>query len=221
MKDRFETWLQIIIPTIASLIFGGVGLYLLTQFKERLPVWFYNALIYVIYFVFVAILVLFLVLIIRAAFGDWLKGLMRLVKKTRQQRARTKLTAQWYEKWRELSLLLYDVAKHKWKPTKKQEEDFSKLRIWFIINRTEFLHIWHSFMYYRRSMAHEGYSSSTSLGYEVFYNNHDDPFSYFYEPLSIDQLEHLLQYHHNEMPEVILKLKERLDESIEWVNKEQ
>ena len=70
-------------------------------------------------------------------------------------------------------------------------------------------------------MAHEGYTSSSSLGHRVFYNNHDDPFSYFYQPLSIKQLEHLLQYHDDEMPAVMLRLKELLDECIEWVKKEQ
>jgi len=221
VEGRAKFWLQLIVPTAATLLFSGYGLFLLTQFKERLPEWFYNALIIVIYIVFVAILIFFVILIIRAAFGDWFIEFTRWIRKKRQQQTRTKLTADWYQKWRELCLLLYDVAKKKWKPTKIQEESFSKLRTWFRINRTEFLHIWHSFKYYRSKMAHEYYASSASLGHEVFYDNHDDPFSYFYEPLTIDQLEHLLQYHHNEMPEVMLKLKELLDECIEWVDKEQ
>lgn len=221
MEDRAKFWLQLLVPTVATVLFGGFGLFLLAQFKERLPEWFYNALILVIYVVFVAILIFFVILIIRAAFGDWLRKFVGWINGVRRQRARAKLTTRWYEKWRELSLLLYDVAKHKWKPTKKQEEDFSRLRTWFRINRTEFLHIWHGFNHYRRNMAHESSGSSLDLDHKVFFQSHDDPFSYFYQPLSIDQLEHLLQYLHDEMPAVMLKLKERMDECIEWVNEEQ
>ena len=220
MKDS-KFWLQLIVPTVVAILFGGFGLFLLAQFKERLPEWFYNTLIVVIYVVFVAILIFFVILIIRVAFGDWLIKFTRWIREKRRQQKRTRLTTDWYEKWRELSLLLLDVDKHKWESTQKQEEDFSRLRTWFRINRTEFLHVWHSFNHYRRKMAHEHSGSSSSLDRKVFFENYDDPSSYFYQPLSIDQLEHSLGYHHGEMSAIMLRLKERLDECIEWVEKKQ
>ncbi|MFC1955777.1 hypothetical protein ACFLWZ_04525 [Chloroflexota bacterium] len=220
MKDS-KFWLQIIIPTVVSILFGGFGLFLLSQFKERLPEWFYNALVAVIYVVFVAILLFFLILIIRAAFGDWLVEFTRLKRKKRRQRKIVRLTTEWCGKWREFGLLLLDVCKHNWKPTEKQEEDFARLRTWLTINRAEFLSVWHSFNNHRRNMAHEHYGSSSRLDYKVFFENHDDPFSYFYQPPSIDQLKNILQYRDNETPTVLLRLKERLDECVEWVNREE
>jgi len=129
--------------------------------------------------------------------------------------------ADWYEKWRGFGSLLLDVVSHEWKATEKQEEDFYRLRTWFILNRTEFLHIWHSYNNSRRKMAHEHTGSSSSLDHKVFFDNYDDPFSYFYKPLSIDQLEHSLRYQDNDMAVVMLSLKERLDECIMWLEKEQ
>ncbi len=220
MKDRFEAWLQIIIPTIASLIFGGVSLYLLTQFKEQLPVWFYNALIYVIYFVFVAILVFFLILIIRAAFGDWLR---KQIREFRQRRYRRKLARNLFDKWFELSKLVSVILKKKnRKPTKVQSQKYFDLHLWFIANRTRFLPEWHSFDFYRTGAAHESeyWDSTEDLGHKVFTKYHRDPFSYFYEPLNAN----ILMYHlRNESPSevnfVISKLDELTLEFARWINR--
>lgn len=220
MNDSKTFWLQVGVSIGISLVFGSGMLAVLAQLGERLPEWLYNTFIFTIYIFFVVILLVLVVILTRFAFGDWFKKLRISVKNRRQHHARQKLAEEWYEKWRELCLLLYDVASNNWQPTEEQKNDFSKLRTWFRINRSKFLHIWHSFEYPRRKMAHEYYGSSTSLGHEVFYDNHDDPFSYFYEPLTIEQLEHLLQYHHDEMPEVMLKLKEFMDECVQWVSQE-
>lgn len=218
MKDRFETWLQIIIPTIASLIFGGVGLYLLSQFKERLPVWFYNTLIYVIYFVFVAILVLFLILIIRAAFGDWFR---KQIQEFRQRRYRRKLANRLFDKWLELSKLVPEILKRKNRqPTSLQSQKYFDLHLWFITNRSEFLPQWHSYNFYRTNSAHDDdyWDSTSDLGYKVFRENSRDPFSYFYEPLNATFLMHHLRNESlGEVRFVLTKLTELTLEFVRWV----
>ncbi len=213
MKDRAQFWINLLVSTILPLVLTGGSASLLVLFRENLPHLLYVTILWILWLVIIAIL-------LRLAFGDLIDRLRIWIRQNLRHRARQKLAEEWYEKWRELGLILFDVAKKKWKPIKKQKEDFSRLRTWFRINRSKFLHIWHSFEYSRRKMAHDYYGSSTSLEHEVFYDNHDDPFSYFYEPLTIEQLEHLLQYHHDEMPEVMLKLKELMDECVQWVSQE-
>ena len=220
MKDRFETWSPIIIPTVVSLIFGSVGLYLLSQFKEQLPVWFYNTLIWVIYFVFVAILVLFLVLIIRAAFGDWLR---KQIKEFRQRRYRRKLAKTLFAKWCELSELIPEILrKRNRKPTRVQSQKYFKLHFWFIANRPRFLSEWYSFDFYRTDAAHEHeyWDSTSDLGYKVFRTHSRDPFSYFYEPLTAKVLMyHLRDESASEVNFVLSKLTELTLEFVRWVIK--
>jgi len=220
MKDKLDNWIQIIIPAISSIIFGSVGLFLITQFKERLPVWFYNALLYVIYFVFIAILVFFLSLLVRAAFGEWLR---KQIKEFRQQRYRRKLANQLFDKWIELSELVEEILKEKDKePTSAQSEKYFSLHIWFISFRSRFLPEWHRYESYRVSMAHENeyWDSTRDLGYKVLRENSLDPFSYFYEPLSANMLMFNLKGESlGRVRIVLIKITELTLEFVRWISR--
>lgn len=218
MKDSKAFWLQVILSAAIPYLLGGSIIYVLSQFRERLPEWSYNTVIFTIYVVFIVILLVLVVLLIRFAFGEWLNKLRISIENRRRHHARQKMAEEWYEKWRDLCELLGKVIHTDWQPTKEQENEYSKLRSWFRRNRSKLLPIWHSFEYPRRKMAHEYYGSSTSLGHEVFYDNHDDPFSYFYEPFGIEELDKILEYHMSDVGDVLIKLLELTDEFVEWTS---
>lgn len=216
---RTEYWLSIIIPTVASLIFGGFGLYLLSQFKESLPLWFYNALLYVIYIVFVAVLLFFLILVVRAAFGEWLQ---RQILNSRQRTNKRKLAKNLFYKWLELHGLISDILKNEDKrPTIEQGKRYTDLHLWFVANRSTFLPEWRSFDDRRINTAHDDdyWDTQRDLGYMVLRETRD-PFSYFYEPLNAEILMlHLRDEPTSEIDAVLNKLSELTLEFVKWINR--
>ena len=158
-------------------------------------------------------------ILLRLAFGDLIDRLRILVKQNLRHRARQKLVKEWEEKWRDLCKLLGEVIRIDWQPTKEQENEYSKLRSWFRRNRSEFLPIWANFRASRTRAAHEQYGSSASLAHKVFSDNYEDPFSYFYKPFNIEELDKILEYHKPDVGDVVIKLLERMDEFVTWVSR--
>jgi hypothetical protein len=210
MKDKTEFWLQLFLSTILPYLLGGGSIYLLIEFREQLPEHLYIIFLYIIYTVFVVVL-------IRLAFGNWFNKFYIYIQKLLRRRAEKKLIHEWHGKWLDFCELLRKVVHTDWELTKKQENEYSELRSWFITNRSKFLPVWQRFDARRTDAAHEDeLGSTTSLKWKVFRENYKDPFSYFYEPFFLEDLDHILRYHKSDIGDVLIKLKELMDECIEW-----
>jgi hypothetical protein len=216
VKDK-NFWIQTIVQTLAPLVLGSGLIFVLTQFKERLPEWSYNVIISAIYIVFIVVLIVLVVALVRLLFSDWFTDLQRERNLKKTHRERITISTDWQSRWSDLANLLTDTNEREWKISKEQKDQYSNLRLWFIKSRSEFLPIWHSFRQNRRSTASEREVSTSSLVHKVYYENHDDPFSYFYTPLPPEKFSEILRYYQRDVPEVLTQLREDLDEFIEWV----
>ncbi len=219
VKDK-GFWVQLLVSTVIPLILGGGTIFAFSLFEERLPDWAYNTLISIFYVFFVIFLAVFAVMLIRLAFGEWFNKLQRWYNERTEYRKNLKLVTNWSNKWSDLSKLLVSARDSDWKTNDEQVDEYSMLRSWLRRNRSEFLPIWHRFQRARRSAAHERPTSSSNLAHDVFYNNYDDPFSYFYEPLAIEEFERILRHQERDMAIVLIKLHESLEECFEWVKLE-
>jgi len=217
MKDSKAFWIQIAISAGISLLGSGI-VYILAQIKEELSALLYNTVLVIIsLFIIVALLVL-IVLLIQFTFGEPIKKQWDSWQKRRQRKAEYQLAREWQSKYLDLSQLLSEVMNRDWQPTKKQHDKYREFHSWFIKNRPKFIPVWHSFSYHRTEAAHERYGSTDALGYRVFRENYEDPFSYFYMPLQIEDFKHILLYkREDEINGVLTKLADLSDEFIQWV----
>lgn len=211
MKDRTESWLHLFLSAILPLLVGSGGTALLVHFKEHLPEPFFITVLIVIW-------LFFIVKLIELIFGDWLKRFRIWIKACQQHRARKKLVKEWRSKWKELSFLIAEVIESDWQPTEKQKRNYTELHSWFIKNRGQLLPLWHSFNRGRRRAAHEHERHGQfTLAHKVFVDNRQDPFSYFYEPLLIEELGDVLRSRRSsDISYIMVKLKELIDEFVEW-----
>jgi len=218
MTDRKDSWSQLLallLQAIVPLVVAGGATGILSAFKENLPQSFYVIFLYVIWGVVIAMLIW---LVLRLILGDWLNKLRVSITNHRQHRARQILAEQWRDKWLELWQLIARVVEADWQPTDEQKDNYFKRRVWFIKNRAKFLWTWHDFNRQRTVAAHEDeFGSTASLKWQVFRENYKDPFSYFYEPLGIEDLEYILRNRQeDEIRRVLIKLEELMDEFVEW-----
>ena len=194
MADRKESWSQLLtllLQTIVPLVIAGGATGILSIFKESLPQSLYSILLYVIWFAIIALLIW---LVLRLILGDSPRKLVKWVKDHRQHRIKRKQAEDLFDKWFELYKLISDVIKTDWQPTKEHKSEYFKLHFWFIKNRPKFLHHWYYFDACRTDAAHEtDFGSVTDLAYKVFRTNYKDPFSYFYEPQTIEMLCRILE----------------------------
>ncbi len=211
MKDRTQFWINLLVSTVLPLVLTGGGASLLVLFRDNLPHVLYVTVLWVLCLVIIAIL-------LRLAFGDLINRLRTWIKQNLRHHARQKLVKEWYEKFRDLRELLREIIRTDWQPNKEQEDEYYKLHSWFIRNRSKFLPTWARFQASRTGAAHEQYGSSASLAHKVFYDNYKDPFSYFYKPLSIEELDEILKSHKYDVEDVLTKLLERMNEFIEWTS---
>ena len=211
MKDK-EFWIQLLVSGILPYILGGGFITLLVQFRERLPGWFYTTFLFVIGAVLIAVLV-------RFAFGDWLKRFARWIREIRKQRIDLRIAISLRSKWFELLGLLSDIMDADWQSTREHEDKYLEIRRWFINNRSTFLPKWHHFNHYRTNTAHSNlyYDSTRDLGYKVLRENYQDPFSYFYEPVTVRMLCRLLKNEPNaEVQLILIKLRDLCNEFVQW-----
>lgn len=153
----------------------------------------------------------------RIAFGDWFTKFRMWYRKRKKYSQNSRILTDWYNQWLSLTGLLSSVCNSDWKTTSEQESEYSRLRSWFIRNRSQFLPIWYQFRSLRRDSVHEGAASTSELTYKVFRESYEDPFSCFYEAFAIQELREILHSQEDDMVIVLVKLKERLDECLEWV----
>ncbi|TET39285.1 MAG: hypothetical protein E3J65_03995 [Dehalococcoidia bacterium] len=113
----------------------------------------------------------------------------RRERKRQEQRwqRHLRIIEEWARKWLELGDLIVQVMGCDNEPTPIQEEEFSTLHQWFIKNRPEVVPAWRRFHDQRTPMAHENYPDK-SLADNVLKRNWTDPFSFFYQPLSLWRL---------------------------------
>lgn len=218
VMQRKEYWLQLLqqfIPIIASLAVGSGFTAALAYFEKHLPSLLHTILLYIIWVTIVAI---FLGVVYEVIISHWVNKACNSVRNRKQYSANRKLVKEWHEKWRELSRLISKVIEGAWQPTDEQKHTYTELHWWFIKNRGRFLPLWHSFNRGRRSAAHESeHRGQFTFVREVLVDNSDDPFSYFYEPLLIEELSQAISNRrYDDIAYIFVKLKELLDELIEW-----
>ncbi len=214
-KEYLSQLLTLLLQTIVPLVIAGGATGILTVFKEQLPQLLYTIFLYVIWGV---IIVMLIWLVLRLILGDSPKKLAKWIKDLQQDRARQKIVKEWHDHWAELRNVLSEVIDADWKPAEEHKAKYLKLRIWFIDNRSKSLPEWQSFHLNRTETAYEALLKADTLEYLVIHENYKDPFSYFYEPESLESLGTILSYiNKNELENVLRKLTELTDESVQWI----
>lgn len=211
MKDT-KFWLQLLLSAVLGI--GGTSL--LVAFKEQLPELFYNIFLYVVWSVVV-------VKLTDLMFGGLIKRLTDWIKKKQRQRTRRKTANRLFDKWLDLTKLIEEVISNDWKPNEDQKHKYFDFHLWFTANRSRYLSSWYEFDRLRTDMAHDSiyWDSTGDIGYEVFRENYKDPFSYFYAPLSIEHLCHILERRQaGEVRIVMSKLTELTLEFVRWTRLE-
>jgi hypothetical protein len=219
--DRKESWSQLLgllLHTLVPLVVAGGATGILTAFKEHLPQLFYSIFLYVIWGV---VIVMLLWLVLRLILGDLPAKSFSWIKNRRRNQAERNLAKEWCDKWLELADLINEVIELPDEQIAENlEKNYNDLHSWFRNNRAKLLPLWHYFHRIRTRPAHErDYGSSTTLTYEVFFTNDDDPFSYFYEPLIIGHLRKILERRDSgSIRYVLSKLSDLSIEFVHWVN---
>jgi len=215
MKDRTRFWLQLAISVIAPLVIGGGGVTLLVVFRQDLPGWLYTTFIFIIFLVFT-------VTLIRLVFGDLIERFRIWIAKKLAHRERCKLVKNWRVKWIEMANLVDKVMNAKNKPTDERERRYLALHFWFIRHRTKLIPIWQHFKHVRTQQAYENDYDQYSAQHNIFREHAYDPFSCFYEPLSLGILRAwMVETKHWSATDIWLiltKLTELMDEFVEWIS---
>jgi len=213
VKDRTQFWLQLVISVIVPFLIGSGGVTLLVIFREQLPEWLYTTFIFVIYLVFIVIL-------IRLAFGDLIGRFRIWVREKLIYRERYRLVKNWHTKWVEMASLVNKVINSKKEPTAEQNKRYLMLRFWFIKNRTQLIPIWRQFQRVRTQQAYENDYGRYSAQEHVFSEHAYDPFSCFYESLSLGILRAwMIETKHWSAADIWLiltKLEELTYEFVQW-----
>jgi len=217
MKD-WKFWLQILISTIIPLGLGSGLIFVLSQFKERLPDWAYGFIITIIYVAFIIVLAVLIIILIQVAFGGLFTRLHKWLKGRSERKVTRKLIDDWLDKLWELRDLIRDVDNNNWQATKKQGHSYMRLHMWFKLRRSKFLPYWQDFQRRRTTSANVGKSFSTNDLEYVTLDEHDkDPFSVFYEPMAIEELrQSLSRWGSAEIKYVLTKLYDLTLEFIAW-----
>jgi len=209
--------LSLLWTALAPLLIGGGATGILVLFKEHLPELLYLVLLVIIWVVFVFMLIR---LALRLAFGDWIDNLRKWMKRRKEHSAKLETAKEWRAKWSEFWDLISDIIETGWEPSEDHTSKHIRLHFWFGHNRSKFLPIWHSFQRSRTEAAFENeFDSTVELRYKVFRENYKDPFSYFYEPVTVEQLRRILYHSQSgEIELVLMKLLELTDELIDWLS---
>lgn len=218
MKDK-NYWLQVIISAVIPLGLGSGLIFVLSQFKERLPDWSYDFIIAVVYIAFIIVLAVLIIVLIQLAFGGLFTRLYRRLKERSERKATRKRIEDWLDKFGELWQLIGEVIDNNWEATKEQEHSYFRLHLWFKLHRSKFLPHWQSFQVLRTEPADVGASLSTiDLEYVALHEHYKDPFSVFYEPITIEGLrQSLSNWQSDEIVYVLTKLYDLTEEFVAWI----
>jgi len=212
MKYSRESRLQLLLNTLVPLLVSGGGTALLVLFREDLPTWFYITFLIVIWLVFI-------VMLVRLALGDLIEGVRASIKRRSAARERRKLVKNWCAKWIDMALLINETIHTEEVLIERLNERYRELHFWFINNRTQVISLWKAFWCSRTPQAYESYSSA-GIENHVFYDNWEDPFSCFYEPMSLRMLKEEIESNYWSEGDVRLalnKLAELTNEFVRWV----
>ena len=213
MKDKIDSWMQFFLSIIALVLSGGSAS-LLVLFQEHLPRPLYITLLWVLCLFIIAIL-------LRLAFGSLIEKLYISIKVRRWKRKRLTQVKNWYTKWIEPDNLINEVIGSKKAPTKHQEARYLKLHFWFVGNRAGLIERWKHFDKNRTSQAYE--RDMEGVAHDVLFDHWTDPFSCFYEPLSLLELKGIMELYRWEDDEIrytLAKLTELTHEFVQWASLE-
>ncbi len=221
MKDAYKTILnklfEAIISAAISYIIAGGGTAVITTFETRLPTVLYSTLLWLVWLIAILTLV---GLLLRYVFDGVYKPLFAWYKRRQEVKANTKLVNAWNLHWKALYGLLDSVRENKWKSTEEQDAQYFLLHQWFMANRISFIPLWRRFAQYRTGAAHEEKTTSPyELAYKVFKENYNDPYSYFYSPLTLTMLISFFGNRTDELDYVAFQLVDHNEEMLTWMQK--
>jgi len=216
VKDK-SFWIQLLVSAGIPTFLGAGTIFVFSQFKERLPSWAYDTLLIIFYIFFIVMLAIFALMLIRLAFGESFNKLWELLRKRAKRRTIQRRLKKWIDRFAELIDLVHEVADD-FKATKLQEDKYFDLHLWFTLERSNILSLWYSFEYKRTKPAKVSSAlSERDLEWIVFYKNYQDPFSVFYEPMTLGFLGHSLRsWDRSEINYVLRKLYELTLEFNVW-----
>jgi len=213
-KDFLSQVFLELIKAIIALVVAGGATGILTQFKERLPSSFYTIFLYVIWGV---IIIMLAWIALSVVFGDSPKKLMQWIKNRVNRKDISRKLKTWCDKYLELADLVSDVAKTDWQITDVQKESYRYLHIWFELKRSDILPFWQRFYHNRTNPANMDTLSRGDLEWVTLDEHWRDPFSVFYEPMTLNLLQSILKrWNKNEIIYVLRKLKELNLEFTAW-----
>jgi hypothetical protein len=218
MKDK-NFWLQIFISALIPFVLGSGLIFVLSQFEERLPDWAYNFIVAAIYVFFIIVMAVVTFALIQLALGDLFTRLYRGLKERSERKAARKRAGDWLDRFGELWRLISEVINNDWQATEEQEHSYLGLHIWFKLRRSKFLSYWYTFQSHRTEPADMVASLSTrDLEYVALHEHWQDPFSVFYEPMTIEGLRRSLSdWQSDEIRYVLTKLYELTEEFVAWM----
>lgn len=189
---QVESW-QIL--SIAATILA-TAIALVIAFRDSIPAWLYLASL-ILFGLLLAGCFVWLIAITNPpqyVITHTRKALQSRYKRKYQEhlwQRRLRLIEEWADKWRVLGDLIVKVMECNDEPTQTQEEQFTALREWFNNNRPEVLPAWMNFVRGRTDMAYDRRIEEASFSH-ILHNHWDDPFSAFYQPVSLRGLAILL-----------------------------
>lgn len=211
MDDR-KYWIQLALTILVPFI-TGAGL---VQIKEHLPNW--------LFLLFLSVLCIFItVVLLRLAFGDWFRRAWIWWKKRTAYNKRIGLAMNWRQKFSDLADIIVRVGSNAWVPNSDESDRYGSLRAWFIINRSELLPMWSYFM---RTRIKSSYRRDTnSLEYKIIHEHYEDPFSFFYDPITLDRIGPMLlitvgENDPHRINYVLARINDRTSEFVHWVEYE-
>lgn len=137
----------------------------------------------------------------------------------KRQKANEEIARKLQSKFHDLQELIKELIDNKWVEVDDQATRYFKIHLWFRANRPRYLSLWSSFNRNRIEPNNPINLSRNDLEYEVFYTNHQDPFSVFYEPMRLAMLKPVFrQWNNNDIFYVLDKLLELTIEFRTWLH---
>jgi len=178
MNERKVNWWQVIIQLLPSIVPTSLAV-LVGVFRDVFPSWAFLSLIIILTFFLV-------IALFRLVLGDVLTKFSRKLSTYKGKCHARKLVLSWKQKWDALSQLVSQCIDQKEPPTPQQEKVFQQLHHWFIINRSNFLPLWHNFSVSRTKADHESWDSYDPRK-KMLHEHWKDPFSVIYKAPSLKE----------------------------------
>ena len=211
MQDRTQARTKDLGIIVGSYVYSGIVLNLLKELKTIISSGAYTALI-------ASVVALIIAISFRLGFGDLIEKLRNIERQRRTKKTKVKLVKDWCSTFTKLCDILNEAIRADQSPTDEQERQYLKLRTWLRKHRPDVLPTWQVFKLNRTPQAYEELCDSLEFKY-VFEDNDSDPFSCFYEPLSLVKLKDIMNIKHwseDRLRFAFHMLEEQTDEFVQW-----